>query len=441
MSLLSIVVGIFCGVLVWLVLDQVQPRVLRDIFAEELQTRLEQQARETLIRFENYVSTHTSTTRLLSNHRRLANYLEPVYWFESDNAPPVIYYQTPAWLPATSLWQTLVQPGQILLIDRRGRTREIFNAGSKPLPSELLAVDELFLSESRAKAYLTTIREKPYLLISETIEDATGTNMGYLMMVVPVDGAFLRASQQGVSGDDVVVGLMDGDEQVFLSTSDPERVKPGSGFLPIVGQYVVTEQSFFEYEGAALNMQFATLMPKESVDAIRERVAGIERRQRVVAAITFITVFTLVFYLLSLRLNKILQRIARFSRRALGKNQPLMESGNQILVLEDWIRQFMRQVLRARDEMRQQHESEMQESEALKQAIMEASLDALITVDEARRIIEFNSTAEKMFGHRRSDAIGREFSQLILESGSRIGFKEVLKNFYRSGADAFESRR
>ena len=441
MSLLSIIVGVFCGIVVWVVLDQVQPRALRDIFSEELNTRLDQQARETLIRFENYVATHTSTTRLLANHRRLANYLEPVYWFDGDMAPPVIYYESPPWLPGTALWQKLVQPGQILLIDRNGRTREIFNAGSKPLPSELLNVDEFYLSESRAKAFLTSIQEKPYLLISETIEDATGTSMGYLMMVVLLDDGFLAASQQGVAGDGVVVGLMDSDEQVLLSSSNPARVKVGSGLSDIAERYVITEQSFFEYEGTTLNIQFATLMPKESVDAIRERVAGVEMRQRLVAAVTFITVFTLVFYLLSERLNKTLQRISRFSRRALGRDQPVVERGNQILVLEDWIRQFMRQVLRARDEMRQQHESEMQESEALKQAIMEASLDAIITIGETRRIVEFNSTAEKMFGYRRLDAIGKDFSQLILGPGSHKDFKDALGSFYESGSNAFETRQ
>ena len=89
MTLLSILVGLACGALVWAVLDQVQPRALRGIFTEELQTRLEQQARETLIRFENYVEAHTSTTRLLANHRSLSTYLD-------DEADPGAGYYPPA---------------------------------------------------------------------------------------------------------------------------------------------------------------------------------------------------------------------------------------------------------------------------------------------------------------------------------------------------------
>ncbi len=95
MPLLSIIIGLFCGLFVWLLLDQVQPRALRDIFAEEVTIRLEQQARETLVRFNNSVAAHTSTTRLLANHRRLANYLEPLYWRASEPGSPKLYKKTP----------------------------------------------------------------------------------------------------------------------------------------------------------------------------------------------------------------------------------------------------------------------------------------------------------------------------------------------------------
>lgn len=153
-------------------------------------------------------------------------------------------------------------------------------------------------------------------------------------------------------------------------------------------------------------MQFATLVPRSSLEATRQRVEAVERRQRLVAATTFIAVFTLVFYLFSERLNRILRRISLFSRRALGRRQPVLEKGNQIYVLEDWIKQFIGNVLTAREEMRREHETEMKQSEAIQQAILEAALDPIITIDRKGRIIEFNSTAEKVFGYRRDDVIG-----------------------------------
>lgn len=56
----------------------------------------------------------------------------------------------------------------------------------------------------------------------------------------------------------------------------------------------------------------------------------------------------------------------------------------------------------------------IRDSEARKHAILEASLDAVITIDPESRILEFNSAAESIFGHPRADAVGREVWQLIL---------------------------
>ena len=134
MPLLATIIGLAVGFVVWVALDQVQPRAFRDIFSQELKTRLDQQARETLIRFENFVQAHTSTTRLLTNHRQLAVYLEPIYWSETGELLPIVYLQTPPWLPDDSLWKSLVRPSHVLLVDLKGRPREIYQVGEKPLP-------------------------------------------------------------------------------------------------------------------------------------------------------------------------------------------------------------------------------------------------------------------------------------------------------------------
>ncbi|MET0014765.1 MAG: ATP-binding protein [Sedimenticola sp.] len=425
MPLLSIIIGLACGLLVWIVLDQVQPRAIRDVFSQELERRLDQQARETLIRFNNYVEAHTSTARLLANHRHLGDYLEPVYWFVNDTSPTILYYQTPPWLPPSSLWKTL-RPSHMLLLDTRSRVREIYNVGKRQIPRQLIDETELYVSAGQGEVIITTLNERPYLLIAEIAEDATGTRMGTLLLVVPIDDQFLNASQQGVSEGDVVIGLLDADEQRFLATSMEQEVAGGDTIEAIRQDFLVTAQSFSAYEGSTLNIQFAALVPRSSVEAIQERVAGIERRQRLVTAVTFVSVFTLVFYLLSGQLNNILRRISRFSRRALGADQPVPERGNQLFVLEDWIRQFIRQVRSARDDMRQQHASEIQESEALTTAIMEAALDSIITIDESGLIIEFNTTAEKTFGYRRGEVIGQDFIAFMLQTQSRPGFIGLL---------------
>ena len=119
----------------------------------------------------------------------------------------------------------------------------------------------------------------------------------------------------------------------------------------------------------------------------------------------YVLVFSADLYLISTRLNKILKRMSRFSQRALGIPEPSFNvGGNQLLLIEEWIQHFTQLVLTAREEMSRNHETEMRESEALKAAMMEASLDAIVTLDHDGRIIEANPTAERVLGLDRRES-------------------------------------
>ncbi len=56
----------------------------------------------------------------------------------------------------------------------------------------------------------------------------------------------------------------------------------------------------------------------------------------------------------------------------------------------------------------------LRESEARKAIIFESAIDAIITLDDQGRIVEVNSAAETMLGHRRELILGRVFDHFIL---------------------------
>jgi len=58
---------------------------------------------------------------------------------------------------------------------------------------------------------------------------------------------------------------------------------------------------------------------------------------------------------------------------------------------------------------------ELRASHARLQAIVETTVDGIVTIDEQSRIESFNPAAERMFGHRASDVIGRNVSILMPE--------------------------
>jgi PAS domain S-box-containing protein len=65
----------------------------------------------------------------------------------------------------------------------------------------------------------------------------------------------------------------------------------------------------------------------------------------------------------------------------------------------------------------------LRESDARNSAIVESALDAMILVDPEFRIIEFNPAAERTFGHRREDTLGRSALELLVPARMRAGLE------------------
>lgn len=435
MPVISILAGVAVGLAVWGVLDQIQGRAIKKIADKELEAQLDRRARESLIRFDQYLKNYAMTARLLANHRRLAVYLEPLFWSPQDTFEPVVYRKSPpSWLTDFIERDALSAPSHILLVDTRGRIREVYQSGNTELPQELeQGIGEKFMDTSVIRTVVTRFDDRPYLLVCDAVEDVGGSRMGDLIVVVNIDNAFLAASQRGLSSGRAAVALVDVDEQRILASIDPDLLTPGTRLSEWWDTYLITTQSLPGYEGTDWNLLLATFISHRGVTKMSGRVRNFERQQRVRAALVYILVFTLVIYLVSARLNKVLKRMAGFSQRALGIEHPGFRRGtNQLMLLEEWIQHFTQLVLKAREEMNRRHESEMRASEALKAAIMEASLDSIVTLSRKGKIIEINPTAERTLALTRDQAIGGSFSKLFLTLDGRRRFLGLLMDSRRA---------
>jgi len=95
-----------------------------------------------------------------------------------------------------------------------------------------------------------------------------------------------------------------------------------------------------------------------------------------------------------------------------------------------------RQALRA-DRISAEAEVAVHESEARHAAIVEAAMDAIVTVDGKQNIVLFNRAAEQMFGCSREEAIGGPLER-FLPQRFRAAHGEHVRRF---GADQATSRR
>lgn len=76
---------------------------------------------------------------------------------------------------------------------------------------------------------------------------------------------------------------------------------------------------------------------------------------------------------------------------------------------------------------------ELQASEAIKSGMLESSLDAIITMDHAGKVCEWNASAERILGYPRQEAIGKELAQLIIPEQYRKAHYNGLSHYLATG--------
>jgi diguanylate cyclase (GGDEF)-like protein/PAS domain S-box-containing protein len=69
-------------------------------------------------------------------------------------------------------------------------------------------------------------------------------------------------------------------------------------------------------------------------------------------------------------------------------------------------------------------------------AILDAALDAVVTIDHHGRVLEFNLAAEWTFGYRREDVLGQELAELIVPPEFREAHRNALARWTETGPSA-----
>ena len=77
----------------------------------------------------------------------------------------------------------------------------------------------------------------------------------------------------------------------------------------------------------------------------------------------------------------------------------------------------------------------------LNRAILESALDCIITMDAHGQVREFNPAAERVFGYRREEAVGRELAELIIPPALRERHRVGLAHYLATGEGPVLGRR
>jgi PAS domain S-box-containing protein len=118
-----------------------------------------------------------------------------------------------------------------------------------------------------------------------------------------------------------------------------------------------------------------------------------------------------------------------FTRTLEEPDEPLLGS---MTVLGNLIGQYV---------VRRRAEDAVRGREALTGAILDSALDAVITMDELGRIIEFNRAAEWIFGYSRDAVINQDMADLIMPPSLRTPHRIGLARYLETGCSAYLDRR
>ncbi len=118
-----------------------------------------------------------------------------------------------------------------------------------------------------------------------------------------------------------------------------------------------------------------------------------------------------------------------FSRDRRPPDEALMRT---VVVLGSQVGQFV---------VRRQAEEEVHASESRLRAMLEAALDAVVTMDDRGRVIGWNHAAERIFGYSPDEAVGRDMADLIVPADLRPVHRKGLARFLETGVSTVLDRR
>ena len=99
-------------------------------------------------------------------------------------------------------------------------------------------------------------------------------------------------------------------------------------------------------------------------------------------------------------------------------------------------------ILSVRDvSRRKRDEQRVETSEARKTAMLEAALDAIVSMDHQGRVLEFNAAAERVFGYRAEATLGRPVAELLVPPHLRDRHSKGLRRHLETGHTSILGRR
>lgn len=427
-------VTMLVGMTIWSVADQIQTRQIRQLFQTDLLEKLERQAREDRIRFDNRVESYHHAVKLLSSQMQFRRAVARMPQ-DLETVTIVRNRDVPSWLPDASILRHLVPIQHAILLDGRGRVREIYENDADRISPSLLSLSTLLLRLSHNQSFTTLIDGEPTLLAAETVRDRQDRKAATLLLVAHLNDDFLVQAHQSYE-DETIIALIGGEPARVVATSRPDLIGKGERLDELTERYLVTTKSFFDRGGSDLVIQYTALISRAEIDRLSQVILRDERIQRGLTASFLIVAFALIILYITRNIQKVTREVVNLSKDELGIGPRDIPRGDQFRVLIGFFRRFADEVVRAR--------------EAKYRRLYESMTDAFVSVDMNGGILDCNRAYMEMLGYAKSELMQMTYLDLTpekwREAEERIVREEVFtkghsevyeKEYIRKGGSVF----
>jgi len=103
--------------------------------------------------------------------------------------------------------------------------------------------------------------------------------------------------------------------------------------------------------------------------------------------------------------------------------------------------EFKKQLAERREGTAHHEEKDLKRSEARNAAILDSALDCIVTMDHEGRVTEFNPAAERTFGYRRQEVLGRALADIMIPPSLREHHKRGLARYLATGDERVLGKR
>lgn len=80
-------------------------------------------------------------------------------------------------------------------------------------------------------------------------------------------------------------------------------------------------------------------------------------------------------------------------------------------------------------------------SDNIKNAFLNAALDCIVMIDAQNRIVEFNPSAERTFEYKKAEVLGQDMAELLIPSRYREAHRRGMQRFFETGENVVIDRR